>query len=42
VQVGTLSFAEPGAAARILDELQAFLVEQRVDDVRELIGGLGS
>jgi dihydroorotate dehydrogenase (NAD+) catalytic subunit len=40
VQVGTLSFAEPAAAARILDELAAFLVEEKIDDVRELIGAL--
>ncbi len=40
VQVGTLSFAEPSAAARILDELHAFLVEEKVADVRELVGAL--
>ncbi len=40
VQVGPLSFAEPSAAARILDELAAFLAEERVGDVRELIGAL--
>jgi dihydroorotate dehydrogenase (NAD+) catalytic subunit len=40
VQVGTLSFAEPSAAARILDELSRFLVEEKVSDVRELIGAL--
>jgi dihydroorotate dehydrogenase (NAD+) catalytic subunit len=40
VQVGTQSFAEPGAAARILAELEQFLVEEKITDVRELIGGL--
>jgi dihydroorotate dehydrogenase (NAD+) catalytic subunit len=40
VQVGTLSFAEPRAAARILDELERFLVEEKVSDVRELTGAL--
>lgn len=40
VQVGTQSFAEPGAAQRILDELLRFLVEERVADVRELVGAL--
>ena len=40
VQVGTLSFAEPSAAARILDELLAFMVSEKIGDVRELIGAL--
>jgi len=40
VQVGTQSFAEPGAAARITAELARFLAEERVQDVRELIGAL--
>jgi dihydroorotate dehydrogenase (NAD+) catalytic subunit len=40
VQVGTQSFAEPGAAARVVDELERFLVEEKVADVRELIGAL--
>ncbi len=40
VQVGTLSFAEPSAAARIARELTQFLVEEKIDDVRELIGAL--
>jgi dihydroorotate dehydrogenase (NAD+) catalytic subunit len=40
VQVGTQSFAEPSAAARIQRELTAFLVEEKVGDVGELIGAL--
>ena len=40
VQVGTLSFADPAAAARITDELARFCVEEKVGDVRELIGAL--
>ncbi|HEY7954643.1 MAG: dihydroorotate dehydrogenase [Polyangia bacterium] len=40
VQVGTQSFAEPDAAARIRRELEQFLVEEKIDDVRELIGAL--
>jgi dihydroorotate dehydrogenase (NAD+) catalytic subunit len=40
VQVGTQSFAEPGAAARILDELSHFLAEERISDVNELVGAL--
>jgi dihydroorotate dehydrogenase (NAD+) catalytic subunit len=40
VQVGTQSFAEPNAAQRILSELQTFMREEKVSDVRELIGGL--
>ncbi len=40
VQIGTLSFSEPSAAARILDELSAFMEQERISDVRELIGAL--
>lgn len=40
VQVGTQSFAEPHAARRIQAELLAFMREERIDDVRQLIGGL--
>jgi dihydroorotate dehydrogenase (NAD+) catalytic subunit len=40
VQVGTQSFAEPHAATRIREELEAFMREERISDVRELIGGL--
>ena len=40
VQVGTQSFAEPNAAARILGELETFLSDEKIADVKELIGGL--
>ncbi|HZS42497.1 MAG TPA: dihydroorotate dehydrogenase [Polyangia bacterium] len=40
VQLGTQSFVEPNAAARVLRELEAFLVEEKIADVRELIGAL--
>jgi len=40
VQVGTQSFAEPHAAERVRAELVQFMREEKVDDVRELIGGL--
>ncbi|HEX4462617.1 MAG TPA: dihydroorotate dehydrogenase [Polyangia bacterium] len=40
VQVGTQSFAEPHAATRIRDELVQFMREEKIADVRELIGGL--
>jgi dihydroorotate dehydrogenase (NAD+) catalytic subunit len=40
VQVGTQSFAEPNAAARILAELSQFCAEEKVADVAELIGAL--
>jgi dihydroorotate dehydrogenase (NAD+) catalytic subunit len=42
VQVGTQSFAEPHAARRINNELSAFMTAEKIDDVRELIGGLRS
>jgi dihydroorotate dehydrogenase (NAD+) catalytic subunit len=40
VQVGTQSFVEPGAAGRITGELERFLSEEGIADVRELIGAL--
>ena len=40
VQVGTQSFAEPHAARRIRDELLQFMREEKITDVRELVGAL--
>ena len=40
VQVGTASFWDPGAAARIARELEAFLKEEKIANVRELVGTL--
>ncbi len=40
VEVGTASFWDPGAAVRIARELDAFLEEQNVDNVKELVGTL--
>jgi dihydroorotate dehydrogenase (NAD+) catalytic subunit len=40
VQVGTQSFAEPHAARRIRDELLQLMSEEKISDVRELIGAL--
>ena len=40
VQVGTASFWDPGAAARIARELEAFLKEEEIANVRELVGTL--
>jgi dihydroorotate dehydrogenase (NAD+) catalytic subunit len=40
VQVGTQSFAEPNAPARILGELETFLADEKIGDVKELIGAL--
>jgi len=42
VQVGTVSFADPGLAGRIVDELPARLAEAGVSDVNDLIGSLRS
>lgn len=39
VQVGTATFRNPRAPLDVLDELQRFLAEEGIDDVRELIGG---
>jgi dihydroorotate dehydrogenase (NAD+) catalytic subunit len=40
VEVGTANFWDPGATARIARELDAFLKEQRVGNVREIVGTL--
>ena len=40
VEVGTASFWDPGAVARIARELDRFLQEQGVTNVRELVGTL--
>ena len=40
VQVGTASFLDPGAAGRIVREMEQYLVDNGIDDIRELIGAL--
>ena len=40
VQVGTASFLDPGAAGRIVREMEEYLVREGISDVRELIGAL--
>lgn len=40
VQVGTASFWDPGAAARIARELDQFLKEENIESVRQLTGTL--
>ena len=40
VQVGTASFLDPGAAGRIVREMEQYLVDNGIGDVRELIGAL--
>jgi dihydroorotate dehydrogenase (NAD+) catalytic subunit len=40
VQVGTASFLDPGAAGRIVREMEQYLVDNDIADVRELIGAL--
>jgi dihydroorotate dehydrogenase (NAD+) catalytic subunit len=40
VQVGTASFLDPGAAGRIVREMEEYLVSEGITDVRELIGAL--
>jgi len=38
VQVGTATFVNPRAPIDVLEGLQRYMVEQGVEDVRELIG----
>ncbi len=40
VQVGTASFINPGAAQKIAEDMEAWLVENGVADVKSLIGAL--
>ncbi len=40
VQVGTASFLDPGAAGRIVREIEQYLVSEGIGDVTELIGAL--
>ena len=40
VGVGTANLLDPLAAPRILAELEAFLVQQKIESVEEIIGGL--
>jgi dihydroorotate dehydrogenase len=40
VQVGTANFWDPQSPLRIARELDAFLRQERIDNVRELIGTL--
>ncbi len=40
VQVGTANFLDPSAAGRIAREMEQYLTEHGVDDVKELIGAL--
>ncbi len=40
VQVGTASFLDPGAAQRIANEMEQYLVERKIESVSSLIGAL--
>ena len=42
VQIGTANFLDPTAAQTIARDMERYLVEQGIDDVRELIGALRS
>lgn len=42
VQVGTSNFVHPDAALRVLRGLEAYLVDQRIPTLRELIGGVNT
>jgi dihydroorotate dehydrogenase (NAD+) catalytic subunit len=40
VQVGTANFVDPAAMLAIIDGIEAFLVEEGLDDVNRVIGSL--
>ena len=40
VSVGTANFRNPAAAEEILDGMQAYLNEQKIEDINELVGAV--
>jgi dihydroorotate dehydrogenase (NAD+) catalytic subunit len=40
VQIGTASFINPGAAQKIAEEMEAWLIANGVADIKSLIGAL--
>jgi dihydroorotate dehydrogenase (NAD+) catalytic subunit len=40
VQVGTANYVEPAISGRLVEELDAWLAEEGVDDVNEIVGTL--
>jgi dihydroorotate dehydrogenase (NAD+) catalytic subunit len=40
VQVGTMTFVEPGIAGRLVKELREYCEQEEISSVRELTGGL--
>jgi dihydroorotate dehydrogenase (NAD+) catalytic subunit len=40
IQVGTANFVNPGSTMAIIDGIEKWLVEQGIDDVKQLIGTL--
>ncbi|MFO7983618.1 MAG: dihydroorotate dehydrogenase [Desulfuromonadales bacterium] len=40
VQVGTANFVDPNASIDIIDGIEAFCIEEGIDDIEELIGSL--
>jgi dihydroorotate dehydrogenase (NAD+) catalytic subunit len=40
VQVGTANFIDPAAMIAVIDGLERFLVEEGLDDIRQVIGSL--
>ena len=40
VQIGTASFITPGIAEQIVQDLQAWMVANKVQDINSLIGAL--
>jgi dihydroorotate dehydrogenase (NAD+) catalytic subunit len=42
VQIGTASFINPGAAQKIAEDMEAWLVANGIDDIKSLIGALES
>ena len=40
VAIGTASFVDPAAAARVIEGLEAYCVANGVPDIRQLVGGV--
>ncbi|MBR4795937.1 MAG: dihydroorotate dehydrogenase, partial [Lachnospiraceae bacterium] len=40
VSVGTANFRNPSVTMEIVDGIERYLIENKIDDIRELIGGV--
>ena len=41
MQIGTLNYKEPSIACRLYNELEQFLLENKINDINKLVGVCG-